>query len=160
MSQPAPSPAGGPPGEGPGPATTAPTASDMDDLQQRIRQTREDLGQTVAALASKAQVKERTRDKAAAVADRAWRCAPVTRLRDYHPVDRVRSYDPVGRVRTYDVAGRIRGMDLTGRARTNPAPAVVVIVAVTGLVTVAAAVLARRLRWTAGGSRIRYRGRR
>jgi hypothetical protein len=155
MSQPAPSPTGGPPRETHG---SAPTSSDVDDLQQRIRRTREDLGQTVAALTSKTQVRARARDKAAEVADRAWHCAPVTRIREYDPVGRVRSYDPVGRVRGTDVTGRIRGMDLTGRARTNRTPVIVLVAAATGLTT--AAVLTRRRRQPARTRRNRLRARR
>lgn len=155
MSQPAPSPAEGPPPEDRGPV---PTPSEMDDLQQSIRRTREDLGQTVAALVSKTQVKARARDRAAEVADRAGHWAPVARVREYDPVGRVRSYDPVGRISRADVAGRIRGMDLAGRARRHPAPTAVLVAAATGLA--ATAVVVRRRGGSTGDRRKQHRGRR
>jgi hypothetical protein len=115
MSQPAPGRIGGPLREASGPAPTRP---DLDGLQRRIRQTREDLGQTVAALTAKTRVKARARSKAAEVADRARCSAVMTRLRESYRV---------------------------GRARSTTSPLVVVAGSVAGLVgLVATAVLVHR----------------
>lgn len=127
MSQPAPGRIGGPPHEAGGPA---PALSDLDGLQRRIRQTREDLGQTVAALTAKTKVKARARSKAAEVADRTRRSAAMTRLRESHLVD---------------------------RARSTPLPLVVVVGSVAGLVgLVVTTVLVRRARRSRGSRSARY----
>jgi hypothetical protein len=136
MSQPAPDRIGGPPHEPGGPphetggpphepgrpphetGGAAPARPDPDSLQRRIRQTREDLGQTVTALTAKAKVKARARAKAAEVADRTRRSAATTRLRESR---------------------------LVGRARSTPLPLVMVVGSVAGLVgLVTIAVLVHR----------------
>jgi hypothetical protein len=158
MSRPAPSPIGGPPREAAGPVTTQ---SEVDSLQRRIRQTREELGQTVSALTAKTQVKARARNKAAAVAGRARHSAAMTRLRECHlvgriresaPVARVRGYDPAGRIRRADLGGRVRQSGLAVRVRSVPTPLVVVGLVAGLTITV---VLVRRRRRTRSAHRVR-----
>jgi len=133
MSQPTPGRIGGSPREA---GDSAPTPSDLDGLQRRIRQTRKDLGQTVAALTAKTKVKARARSKAAEVADRTRRSAAMTRLRE---------------------------SPIVGRARSAPWPLVVVVGSVLGLLgLVATAVLVRRGRRSrrSGSAHCLRRGRR
>jgi len=68
MSQPPPSPLGGPPREVPVPARDANA-----ELQQRIRRTREELGETVAALTAKTHLRSRAEEKAAELGERVLR---------------------------------------------------------------------------------------
>lgn len=77
MSQPTPDPVGGPPSEAGGPT---PNPAGADTQQQRIRQTRAELGQTVAALSAKVQLRARARDKAARIADLTRNSAPVSQV--------------------------------------------------------------------------------
>lgn len=55
------------------------TASDVEELRERVEQTCHELGQTVEALADKADVKARGQAKAAEVKDRAAHAAGVLR---------------------------------------------------------------------------------
>jgi hypothetical protein len=77
MSQPTPDPIGGPLPEAAGPT---PDPADADTQQQRIRQTRSELGQTVAALTAKGQLRARARDKAARMANLTRNSAPVSQI--------------------------------------------------------------------------------
>lgn len=77
MSQPPLDPIGRPPPETAGPT---PDLADEDTQQQRIRQTRSELGQTVAALAAKVQLSTRARDKASRMANLTRNSAPVSQI--------------------------------------------------------------------------------
>jgi hypothetical protein len=57
------------------PRREADAPKDVEAARERVEATREELGQTVAALAEKVDVKTRTRGKAVAVKERAGRAA-------------------------------------------------------------------------------------
>lgn len=90
------------------------TPTDPDDLRTEIQQTRADLGETVEALAAKADIKARAQESVANVKVRAREQVELAKVNATQVAREFRT-DPVGRLR--DTATRV------GRSVTeNPRP--------------------------------------
>jgi hypothetical protein len=138
MSQSAPTPIGGPPHD-----VGGPPPMDPEVLQQRIQQTRAELGQTVAALSAKTHVAARAQGKATEVVDRVRHSEVVTRVRHADVGELVQQAKQVD---VRQAAGR--GVEAT---RRRPVP---VAAALAGLLA-ALAVAVRRRRRNGDGPRSR-----
>ncbi|MFD8572620.1 DUF3618 domain-containing protein [Streptomyces sp. NPDC059639] len=68
-----------------------PAASESEELRERVERTRAELGDTVEALAAKADVKGRAKDRAAQVKDQATAKADALRAQTTDTVDAVRT---------------------------------------------------------------------
>ncbi|MFG2717734.1 DUF3618 domain-containing protein [Streptomyces sp. NPDC048416] len=92
------------------------TAAGSDELREQVERTREELGRTVEALAAKADVKGRARDKAAEVRRRAAARAAELKVRTAEVAHQVQDKvpDPVK-----DKAARAAGVARTAVAQAG-----------------------------------------
>ncbi|MEU6843422.1 DUF3618 domain-containing protein [Streptomyces sp. NPDC046716] len=68
-----------------------PSASEPEELREQVERTRAELGDTVEALAAKADVKARAKDRAAQVKEQATATADALRAQTSDTVDTVRT---------------------------------------------------------------------